>query len=147
MYHFVEQAKQNGIDIFRVFDGLNNVESLEIGIQAALQAGGVVEAAILYTGDMLKATKYNLDYYLALVDRLVNTGAHIIAFKSMAGVLKPRAASILVKAVRERYPDIPIHMHTHDSAGKAPLVYFLPKSRAGQSQRNLNPTNNYHTNE
>lgn len=75
--------------------------------------------AILYSGDMLQKppSKYNLAYYMDLVDRLVRLECHIIAFKSMSGVLKPAAASIVVRAVRKRYPDIPIHMHSHDNNG------------------------------
>lgn len=119
MFHFVRQAKANGVDIFRVFDGLNNIENLEIGIKAVLYAGGVAQGAILYTGDMFRpGTKYNLSYYLHLANKLVHAGAHFIAVKSMAGVLKPGAAFVLVRAIRTQHPEIPIHMHTHDAAGK-----------------------------
>jgi pyruvate carboxylase len=91
---------------------------LKVGIDAVLEAGGVVEGAILYTGDMLKkGCKYNLEYYMALVEKLVRMGAHIIAIKSMSGVMKPSAGRALVREIRAKFPDIPIHMHTHDNNG------------------------------
>ncbi|KAK0859813.1 pyruvate carboxylase [Friedmanniomyces endolithicus] len=223
IYHFCDQAKRNGMDIFRVFDALNDVEQLEVGVKAVLKAGGVCEGTICYSGDsdagkslhaitpfyssfwtglrplflglleldtqtfphwnrdVQKRTstfhrawsshshlrcftrllglgelgfinagrcstpsilaldtphqymttmhkkvvglpsnpkkKYNLEYYLNLADKIVKMGVHIIAIKDMAGVLKPRAATLLVGHIREKYPDLPIHVHTHDSAG------------------------------
>ncbi|KAI1822015.1 pyruvate carboxylase [Xylaria intraflava] len=115
---FTAQAVKNGMDIIRVFDGLNDLSNLSVAIKACLKAGAVVEAAILYTGDMLDPScKYSLSYYLNLIDNLIKTGAHVLAIKSMSGVMKPQAARILVTAVRSRYPDIPIHVHTHDAAG------------------------------
>lgn len=116
--YFASQAVKNGIDIIRVFDGLNDVDNLSVAIAACLKAGAVVEAAILYTGDMLDPScKYSLSYYVGLIDSLVAMGAHVIAMKSMSGVMTPEAAKMLVGAVRSRHPDIPIHVHTHDAAG------------------------------
>jgi len=116
--HFCEQAKKNGVDIFRVFDALNDVEQLEVGVKAVLKAGGVVEGTVCISGDLLNPKKkYNLEYYVGVVDKIVAMGSHIIGLKDMAGVLKPRAATLLVSAIREKYPDVPIHVHTHDSAG------------------------------
>ncbi|OEJ89356.1 Pyruvate carboxylase 2 [Hanseniaspora uvarum] len=116
--HFVKQAKDNGVDIFRVFDSLNDIEQLSVGVKAARKAGGVVEATICYSGDMLqKGKKYNLDYYLELVDKVVELGTHILGIKDMAGTMKPAAAKLLVGSIRAKYPDLPIHVHTHDSAG------------------------------
>ncbi|KAJ4361533.1 pyruvate carboxylase [Ascochyta clinopodiicola] len=118
IFHFCEQAKKNGVDIFRVFDALNDVEQLEVGIKAVLKAGGVAEGTVCYSGDMLNPKKkYNLEYYLDVVDKIVKMGAHVLGVKDMAGVLKPRAARLLIGAIREKYPDLPIHVHTHDSAG------------------------------
>ncbi|OAL06600.1 pyruvate carboxylase [Phaeosphaeriaceae sp. SRC1lsM3a] len=118
IYHFCEQAKKNGVDIFRVFDALNDVEQLEVGIKAVLKAGGVAEGTVCYSGDMLNPKKkYNLEYYVSVVDKIVGMGAHILGIKDMAGVLKPRAARLLIGTIREKYPDLPIHVHTHDSAG------------------------------
>lgn len=116
--HFVEQAKVNGVDIFRVFDALNDINQLEVGIKAVHKAGGVVEGTVCYSGDMLNPSKkYNLPYYLDLVDKLVNLNIHVLGIKDMAGVLKPYAAKQLIGSIRKKYPDLPIHVHTHDSAG------------------------------
>lgn len=116
--HFVDQAKKNGVDIFRVFDALNDINQLEVGINAVHKAGGVAEGTICYSGDMLNPKKkYNLQYYLDLVEKLVALGIHVLGIKDMAGVLKPHAATLLIGSIREKYPDLPIHVHTHDSAG------------------------------
>ncbi len=117
--HFVKQAKENGIDIFRIFDALNDLNQLKVGIDAVKKVNGVVEATICYSGDMLnpKKKKYNLKYYLTMVDKIVKIGTHFLGIKDMAGTLKPSAAKILIGAIRERYPSLPIHIHTHDSAG------------------------------
>ncbi|KAK4561185.1 pyruvate carboxylase [Recurvomyces mirabilis] len=118
IYHFCDQAKKNGMDIFRVFDALNDVEQLEVGIKAVLKAGGVCEGTVCYSGDMLNPKKkYNLEYYMGVVDKIVGMGAHVLGVKDMAGVLKPKAARLLVGTIREKYPELPIHVHTHDSAG------------------------------
>ncbi|GAB7344028.1 hypothetical protein MBLNU457_1951t2 [Dothideomycetes sp. NU457] len=118
IFHFCEQAKKCGMDIFRVFDALNDVDQLEVGIKAVLKAGGVAEGTICYSGDMMNPKKkYNLEYYMGLAEKIVNMGIHILGIKDMAGVLKPRAATLLVGSLRKKYPDLPIHVHTHDSAG------------------------------
>lgn len=115
---FVKQAKDNGVDIFRVFDALNDLEQLKVGIDAVKKAGGVVEATVCYSGDMLtKGKKYNLEYYMGVVDAIVEMGTHFLGIKDMAGTMKPKAASLLVGSIRAKYPDLPIHVHTHDSAG------------------------------
>ncbi|KAL2112793.1 hypothetical protein VUR80DRAFT_6514 [Thermomyces stellatus] len=129
--HFVDQAKKNGVDIFRVFDALNDIDQIEVGIKAVHKAGGVVEGTVCYSGDMLNPKKkYNLQYYLDLVDKLVKLDIHILGIKDMAGVLKPHAATLLVGAIRERYPDLPIHVHTHDSAGTG-VASMVACARAG----------------
>lgn len=118
IYHFCKQAKDNGVDIFRVFDALNDTDQLEVGIKAVLEAGGVAEGTVCYSGDMLNPKKkYNLDYYVDVVDKIVAMGAHVLGIKDMAGVLKPPAATLLIGTIRKKYPDLPIHVHTHDSAG------------------------------
>lgn len=128
---FVKQAKDNGVDIFRVFDALNDLEQLKVGIDAVKKAGGVVEATVCYSGDMLKpGKKYNLDYYLNFVDEVVKIGTHFLAIKDMAGTLKPQAAKLLVGAIRAKYPDLPIHVHTHDSAGTG-VASMTECARAG----------------
>lgn len=119
IYKFCERARETGIDIFRVFDSLNYVENLKLGIDAVKKAGGVVEATISYTGDISDPSRkqYNLDYYLNLVQQLMNEGIHILGLKDMAGLLKPKAATILITEIRKRWPDLVIHLHSHDTAG------------------------------
>ncbi|SMN19121.1 similar to Saccharomyces cerevisiae YGL062W PYC1 Pyruvate carboxylase isoform, cytoplasmic enzyme that converts pyruvate to oxaloacetate [Maudiozyma saulgeensis] len=118
--HFVKQAKDNGVDIFRVFDALNDLDQLKVGVDAVKKAGGVVEATICYSGDMLQpGKKYNLDYYLEITEKIVAMGTHILGIKDMAGTLKPAAAKLLIGSLRAKYPNLPIHVHSHDSAGTA----------------------------
>jgi len=132
VYEFCEQAKKSGIDIFRVFDSLNYIDNLELGVKAALAAGAFVEGAMSYTGDISdpKKTKYNLEYYLALSDKLVDMGVHSLAIKDMAGLLTPRSASKLISALRERHPETPIHVHTHDTAGSG-MASMIAAAEAG----------------
>ncbi|CAL5223603.1 g6142 [Coccomyxa viridis] len=118
---FVVEAKKSGIDIFRVFDSLNYLDNLKFGLDAVHAAGGVVEGTICYTGDILNPElghpKYTLDYYMEMAEKLVEHGIHTLGIKDMAGLLKPRAASQLVGALRERFPELVLHVHTHDTAG------------------------------
>ncbi len=118
--HFVRQAAAGGIDLFRVFDCLNWVENMRVAMDAVGTEGKLIEAAICYTGDILDPAraKYDLKYYVALAKELEAAGAHIIAVKDMAGLLKPAAARALFKALREA-TDLPIHFHTHDTSGIA----------------------------
>lgn len=101
-------------------------------MEAAGKAGGIVEAAISYTGDVSdpSRTKYNLKYYTDLADELVKVGTHVLAIKDMAGLLKPRAAEMLIDAIRQKHPDIPLHIHTHDTAG-AGVASMLACARSG----------------
>jgi len=116
---FARMAHRRGIDVFRIFDSLNYLENLKLGIDAVGEAGGVIEASLCYTGDVSDPSrkKYSLQYYVDLAGQLVELGTHILNIKDMAGLLKPRAASMLVSALRRAYPDTPIHVHTHDTAG------------------------------
>ncbi|XP_031836293.1 pyruvate carboxylase isoform X2 [Nomia melanderi] len=119
VYKFCELAVQTGMDVFRVFDSLNYLPNLLIGMEAAGKAGGIVEAAISYTGDVSDPNKkkYDLKYYTNLADQLVKAGTHVLAIKDMAGLLKPKAARMLIDAIRQKHPDVPLHIHTHDTAG------------------------------
>uniref|UniRef100_A0A3Q1IMG3 pyruvate carboxylase n=1 Tax=Anabas testudineus TaxID=64144 RepID=A0A3Q1IMG3_ANATE len=132
VFKFCEVAKENGMDIFRVFDSLNYLPNMLLGMEAAGAAGGVVEAAISYTGDVSDPMrqKYSLDYYVKLADELVKAGTHILCIKDMAGLLKPEASKLLVGALRDRFPDVPIHVHTHDTAG-AGVAAMLACAEAG----------------
>ncbi|KAK2862807.1 hypothetical protein Q5P01_002340 [Channa striata] len=132
VFKFCEVAKENGMDIFRVFDSLNYLPNMLLGMEAAGSAGGVVEASISYTGDVSDPMrqKYSLDYYLKLADELVKAGTHILSIKDMAGLLKPEASKLLIGALRDRFPDVPIHVHTHDTAG-AGVAAMLACADAG----------------
>ena len=116
--HFVRQAASGGVDLFRVFDCLNWVDNMRVSMDAIGAEGKLCEAAICYTGDVLdpNRAKYDLKYYVGLAKELEAAGAHIIALKDMAGLLKPAAARVLFKALREA-TDLPIHFHTHDTSG------------------------------
>ena len=115
---FVAEAAATGVDVFRVFDALNDVEQMRPALQAVQDAGKVAEGTLCYTGDLLDPAEdlYTLDYYLHLADGLVGAGAHVLAVKDMAGLLRPAAADRLVRALRERF-DAPVHLHTHDTTG------------------------------
>jgi len=132
VFKFCELAVSAGMDVFRVFDSLNYLPNLRLGMEAVGVAGGVVEAAISYTGDITdpRKTKYTLDYYTKLADQLIMSGAHVLCIKDMAGLLKPMAATILVDAIRQKHPQIPIHIHTHDTSG-AGLAAMLNCAQAG----------------
>nr|KAF6281726.1 pyruvate carboxylase [Pipistrellus kuhlii] len=129
---FCEVAKENGMDVFRVFDSLNYLPNLLLGMEAVGSAGGVVEAAISYTGDVAdpSRTKYSLQYYMDLAEELVRAGTHILCIKDMAGLLKPSACTMLVGSLRDRFPDLPLHIHTHDTSG-AGVAAMLACAQAG----------------
>ena len=115
---FVKEAAATGIDVFRVFDALNWVPNMRVAMDAVNEAGAICEASICYTGDILDPSrgKYDLKYYVNMARELEAMGAHFIAIKDMAGLCKPEAARILVKALKEAV-GLPIHFHTHDTAG------------------------------
>ena len=129
---FVKEAAESGVDIFRIFDALNDVEQMKPAIDAVLRTKtAVAEVGICYTGNLLdpKEKLYTLDYYLELAGKIVAAGAHILAIKDMAGLLRPEAARKLVTALRERF-DLPVHLHTHDTAG-GQLATLLAAIEAG----------------
>ena len=116
---FIKEAAQTGIDIFRIFDALNDVNQMAPAIKAVRdETGSLAEVGISFTGNLADPAEklYNLDYYLKLADQIVSAGAHVLAIKDMAGLLRPAGAKMLVGALRERF-DLPIHLHTHDTAG------------------------------
>ncbi|MCD2441907.1 pyruvate carboxylase [Agromyces sp. SYSU K20354] len=129
---FVREASATGVDIFRIFDALNDVEQMRPAIESVLETGhSIAEVALCYTGDLLDPAEdlYTLDYYLRLADQIVDAGAHVLAIKDMAGLLRPAAAARLVGALRERF-DVPVHLHTHDTAG-GQLATLLAAADAG----------------
>ena len=131
---FVREAAATGVDIFRIFDALNNVDSMRPAIDAVRETGSAVaEVAMSYTGDLSDPaeTLYTLDYWLKLAEQIVDAGAHVLAIKDMAGLLRPPAAATLVSALRSRF-DLPVHVHTHDTPG-GQLATYLAAWQAGAS--------------
>ncbi|SEA80921.1 pyruvate carboxylase [Mycobacterium sp. 283mftsu] len=131
---FVQEATATGIDIFRIFDALNNVESMRPAIDAVRETGSAVaEVAMSYTGNLSDPTEtlYTLDYWLKLAEQIVDAGAHVLAIKDMAGLLRPPAAAELVSALRSRF-DLPVHVHTHDTPG-GQLATYVAAWQAGAS--------------
>jgi len=123
---FVEQSWENGVDIFRIFDSLNWMKSIAPCIEhVRTRTNGLAEGSICYTGDILdsKNTKYNVNYYVNLAKQIENAGAHILAVKDMAGLLKPYAAFELISALKAEI-DIPIHLHTHDTSSIQSATYL-----------------------
>ncbi|MEM9990352.1 MAG: pyruvate carboxylase [Bacteroidota bacterium] len=123
---FVVQAAETGIDIFRIFDSLNWTEALKVSIKTVRErTNSIAEACICYTGDLTDKNqkKFDLNYYVDLAKELEDLGAHIIAIKDMAGLLKPRAAELLIPALREAV-DLPIHLHTHDTSSIQAATYM-----------------------
>ncbi|PVH28462.1 pyruvate carboxylase [Pararhodobacter oceanensis] len=117
---FVARAAETGVDLFRVFDSLNWVENMRVAMDAVIDAGKLCEATICYTGDILNPdrAKYDLKYYLGMARELEAAGAHVLGLKDMAGLLKPAAARVLIRALKEEV-GLPIHFHTHDTGGMA----------------------------
>ncbi len=115
---FIKQSVDSGMDVFRVFDALNWVPNMKVTMDSVRKHGGICEAAICYTGDILNPEKhkYTLDYYIDLAKQLEDLGAHILCIKDMGGLCKPEAAVILTKALKSEL-SIPVHFHTHDTAG------------------------------
>ncbi|MEO1653414.1 MAG: pyruvate carboxylase, partial [Bacteroidota bacterium] len=123
---FIEKSAENGIDIFRIFDSLNYVENMKVSIKTVRErTESLAEAAISYTGDILnpKNKKYTLEYYLDLARQLEDAGAHILAIKDMAGLLKPYSAEILIKELKKAV-SLPIHLHTHDTSSVQSAMYL-----------------------
>ncbi|WP_299885686.1 pyruvate carboxylase [uncultured Ruegeria sp.] len=127
---FVRQASQN-IDVFRVFDSLNWVENMRVAMDAVVENGKICEGTVCYTGDILDPdrAKYDLKYYVGMAKELRDAGAHVLGLKDMAGLLKPASARILIRALKEEV-GLPIHFHTHDTAGIASAT-ILAASEAG----------------
>jgi len=129
---FVREAASTGVDIFRIFDALNDVSQMRPAIESVLATNtALAEVAVCYTGDLLNPDEklYTLDYYLRLAEQIVDAGAHVLAIKDMAGLLRAGAAEKLVTALRDRF-DLPVHVHTHDTAG-GQLATLLAAARAG----------------
>jgi pyruvate carboxylase len=122
---FVDQAAECGIDVFRVFDSLNDLDSMQVSVQRVIKTGKLAEVSMCYTGDVDNPTrtKYSLDYYADLAKRIEDLGAHILCVKDMAGLLRPQAARLLISKLRE-VTSLPIHLHTHDTSGNGIATYM-----------------------
>lgn len=123
---FVQEAAASGVDIFRIFDALNDVSQMRAAIDAVRETPhGVAEVAMSYAGNVADPNEklYTLDYYLHLAEQIVDAGAHILAIKDMAGLLRPAAATKLVGALKREF-DLPVHIHTHDTAGGSLATYM-----------------------
>ncbi len=123
---FIEKSAENGIDVFRIFDSLNWIESMKLSIRTVRErTNSIAEAAICYTGEMLDPAqkKYTLQYYLDMARQLEDEGAHIIAIKDMAGLLKPYTAEVLVRELKKAV-DLPVHLHTHDTSSIQSSTYL-----------------------
>ncbi len=121
---FVAKSAESGIDVFRIFDSLNWIKGMEVAIDAVRQSGKIAEAAVCYTGDITDPmrSKYDINYYKNMARELEAQGAHILAIKDMAGLLKPQAAYQLISELKETV-NIPIHLHTHDTSGNGVYTY------------------------
>ncbi|MEH3143430.1 MAG: pyruvate carboxylase [Mycobacterium kyogaense] len=122
---FVDEAAQTGVDIFRIFDSLNNIDAMRPAIDAVRETEtAVAEVAMSYTGDLSDPGEnlYTLDYYLRLAESIVDAGAHVLAIKDMAGLLRAPSAATLVAALKSRF-DLPVHVHTHDTPGGQLATY------------------------
>ncbi|CAJ1587211.1 pyruvate carboxylase [[Mycobacterium] wendilense] len=131
---FVEEAAATGVDIFRIFDALNNVESMRPAIDAVRATGtAVAEVAMSYTGDLMNPAEdlYTLDYWLRLAEQVIEAGAHVLTIKDMAGLLRAPAAAKLVSALVTRF-DVPVRLHTHDTPG-GQLATYVAAWEAGAS--------------
>jgi pyruvate carboxylase len=128
---FVGEAVRTGVDIFRIFDALNDVEQMRPAIDAVLQTDAIAEGTLCYTGDLSDPGErlYDLDYYLKIAERLVEAGVQVLCVKDMAGLLRAPAARTLISALRSRF-DLPVHLHTHDTAG-GQLATYLAAIEAG----------------
>lgn len=128
---FIKESADRGIDVFRIFDSLNWLKGMEVAIDEVLKTGKIAEACICYTGDILdeKRDKYSLKYYVNMAKEIEKSGAHILGIKDMSALLKPYAASKLIKALKDEI-SIPIHLHTHDTTGNG-VATILMAAEAG----------------
>lgn len=115
VHHFIDRAADNGVDVFRIFDCLNQLSHMTISIDEVRKKGKLAEACFCYTGDIMDPArqKYSLKYYTDLAKEMEKAGVNIIAIKDMAGLLKPEAAYALVSALKDAV-DLPVHLHSHE---------------------------------
>lgn len=116
---FVTKSVENGIDILRLFDALNDVRNLETAIRATKAAGGHCQTAISYTTSQI----HTVDYFVDLANKMANLGADSICIKDMAGVLTPQTGYELVSRIKDAV-DLPLEVHTHATSGIAEMTYL-----------------------
>jgi pyruvate carboxylase subunit B len=117
---FVKKAAQNGVDVFRVFDAMNDTRNMMTAMEAVKRTGKVLEAAISYT----LSPVHSIDYFVRLAERLVEMGADVLCVKDMAGLLSPYIGYELIHRLKEGI-SLPIHLHSHCTSGVAPLTYIM----------------------
>src|ERR1044071_5661985 len=117
---FVARAAANGIDVFRIFDAMNDIRNMKTAIEAALKTGKLVEGTVCYTISPV----HSPDYFLGVAEKLAEMGVHTICLKDMAGMLAPYAASEIVGKIKSRI-DLPLHLHSHCTAGLAQMSYMM----------------------
>lgn len=118
---FCEKAVENGMDIFRIFDALNDTRNLETAFDAVKRAGGHVQGALCYTTSPV----HTVDNFAAMADRMVEMGADSLCIKDMAGLLSPMMAKALVSRLKADHPDTMVQMHCHDTSGYSEMAYLM----------------------
>jgi pyruvate/oxaloacetate carboxyltransferase len=117
---FVNCAAANGIDVFRIFDAMNDIRNMKTAIEAALKTGKLVEGTVCYTVSPV----HSADYFLRLAEKLADTGVQLICLKDMGGMLGPYAAYDIINKIKSRI-SLPLHLHSHCTAGLAPMSYMM----------------------
>ena len=112
VYKFIEKSKENGVDVFRIFDALNDTRNMETAIKATIDVDGHAQGTMSYTTSPV----HNMQTWLDLASKLQDLGCHTLAIKDMAGLLDPYVGYELVSKLKERI-EIPIHLHSHATTG------------------------------
>jgi pyruvate/oxaloacetate carboxyltransferase len=117
---FVERAAANGIDVFRIFDAMNDVRNMKTAIESALKTGKLVEGTVCYTISPV----HSPEYFLRVAEKLADMGVQLVCLKDMAGMLAPYAAYEIIKKIKSRI-SLPLHLHSHCTAGLSPMNYIM----------------------
>src|SRR5918999_3063193 len=117
---FIQRAAANGIDVFRIFDAMNDLRNMKTAIEAALETGKLVEGTVCYTVSPV----HDANYFVRVAEKLADMGVQIICLKDMAGMLAPYAAYEIIKKIKSRIP-LPLHLHSHCTAGLSPMNYMM----------------------
>ncbi len=117
---FVARAAAAGIDVFRIFDAMNDVRNVKTAVEAALRAGKIVQGAVCYTVSPV----HSADYFVRVAERVAEMGVQILCLKDMAGLLAPYPAREIIAKIKARIP-LPLALHSHCTAGLAPMTYMM----------------------